>query len=63
MATASTAAKRVKPILVVTFIAPEEEEEEPEPELGLELEVALRSGTAGPVAEAPTPAIAEPDGA
>jgi len=49
METASTAAKRANPMLIGTFIAPE-----------VGLEELVRSGTGGPVAVAPTPAITGP---
>jgi hypothetical protein len=49
----ATVAKRVNPMLVVTFIAPEVVVVEG-------AEVLVRSGTGGPVAEAPTPAITGP---
>jgi hypothetical protein len=49
MATPSTTAKRVNPMLVVTFIAPEGLVVEPEP-----------SGAGGPVAVACTPATTGP---
>lgn len=60
MASASTAAKRANPILVVTFMAPEVVEGELEPEVEVELGLEVRSGTGGPVAVAPTPAITGP---
>jgi len=62
MASASTAAKRVNPILVVTFMAPEvvEGEGELEPEVEVELAPEVRSGTGGPVAVAPTPPLTGP---
>jgi len=60
MASASTAAKRANPILVVTFMAPEVVEGEVEPEVEVELAPEVRSGTGGPVAVAPTPAITGP---
>ena len=57
MAIASTAVRRAKPKLVITFIAPEEEGEEEGEE---EEPVPVRSGTGGPVAEASTPATTGP---
>jgi len=60
MASASTAAKRVNPILVVTFMAPEVVEGELEPEVEVEVAPEVRSGTGGPVAVAPTPAMTGP---